>query len=92
MWYYFGEQGVAQWRERWPPNNVALVQIPVSTPHVATIWESIFSNIEPVPALSSSAVPASNVVLYSKESLIPRRLLKATLNCVKEFSFRKGVS
>ena len=28
------EQGVAQWRERWPPNNVALVQIPVSTPRV----------------------------------------------------------
>ena len=48
--------------------------------------------MKPVPVLPSPAFPESNVVVYSKESLIPRRLWEETLNWVKEFSFRKGVS
>ena len=39
---------------------------------------------------SSSLSPESNVVVYSKESLIPGRLWEATLNWGKGFSFRKG--
>ena len=35
--------------------------------------------------------PESNVVVYSKESLITGRLWEATLNWGKEFSFRKGI-
>ena len=51
--------------------------------------ESIFINIVPVPVLPSP--PESNVVVYSKESLIPGRLWEATLDWGKGFSFRKGV-
>ena len=35
---------------------------------------SIFLNIVAVPVLSSAPSPESNVVVYSKESLIPGRL------------------
>ena len=52
---------------------------------------SIFLNIVAVPVLSSPPSPESNVVVYSKESLIPGRLWEATLNWGKGFSFRKGV-
>ena len=52
---------------------------------------SIFLNIVAVPVLPSSPSPESNVVVYSKESLIPGRLWEATLNWGKGFSFRKGV-
>ena len=45
--------------------------------------DSIFLNIV--------ASPESNVVVYSKESLIPGRLWEATLNWGKGFSFHKGV-
>ena len=53
--------------------------------------DSIFLNIVAVPVLPSPPSPASNVVVYSKESLISGRLWKATLNWGKGFSFRKGV-
>ena len=69
--------------------------------HVATILDktvekivyldSIFLHIVPVPVLPSPPSPESNVVVYSKESLIPGRLWEATLNWGKGFSFRKGV-
>ena len=51
----------------------------------------IFLNIVAVPVLPSSPSPESNVVVYSKESLIPGRLWEATLNWGKGFSFHKGV-
>ena len=44
-----------------------------------------------VPFRPSPPSPESNVVVYSKESLIPGRLWEATLNRGKGFSFRKGV-
>ena len=53
--------------------------------------DSIFLNIVAVPVLLSPPSPESNVVVYSKESLIPGRLWEATLNWGKGFSFRKGV-
>ena len=53
--------------------------------------DSIFLNIVGVPVLPSPPSPESNVVVYSKESLIPGRLWEATLNWGKGFSFRKGV-
>ena len=52
---------------------------------------SIFLNIVAVPVRPSPPSPESNVVVYSKESLIPGRLWEATLNWGKGFSFRKGV-
>ena len=42
--------------------------------------DSIFLNIVAVPVLPSPPSPESNVVVYSKESLIPGRLWEATLN------------
>ena len=54
-------------------------------------WDSIFLNIVAVPVLPSPPSLESNVVGYSKESLIPGRLWEATLNWGKGFSFRKGV-
>ena len=53
--------------------------------------DSIFLNIVAVLVLSSPPSPESKVDVYSKESLIPRRLWEATLNWGKGFSFRKGV-
>ena len=53
--------------------------------------DSIFLNIVAVPVLPSPPSPESNVVVYSKESLIPGRLWEATLDWGKGFSFRKGV-
>ena len=53
--------------------------------------DSIFLNIAAVPVLPSPPSPESNVVVYSKENLIPGRLWEATLNWGKGFSFRKGV-
>ena len=53
--------------------------------------DSIFLNIVAVPVLPSPPSPESNVVVYSKESLIPGRLWEATLNWGKGFFFRKGV-
>ena len=53
--------------------------------------DSIFLHIEAVPVLPSPSSAESNVVVYSKESLIPGRLWEATLNWGKGFSFRKGV-
>ena len=53
--------------------------------------DSIFLNIVAVPVLPSPPSPESNVVVNSKESLIPGRLWEATLNWGKGFSFRKGV-
>ena len=53
--------------------------------------DSIFLSIVAVPVLPSPPSPESNVVVYSKESLIPGRLWEATLNWGKGFSFRKGV-
>ena len=53
--------------------------------------DSIFLNIVGVPVLPSPPSPESNVVVYSKESLIPGRLWEATLNWGKGFSFRKGI-
>ena len=53
--------------------------------------DSIFLNIVPVPVLPSPPFPESNVVVYSKKSLIPGRLWEATLDWGKGFSFRKGV-
>ena len=51
--------------------------------------DSIFPNIVAVPVLPSPPSAESNVVVYSKESLIPGRLWEATLNWGKGFSFRK---
>ena len=53
--------------------------------------DSIFVKIVAVPVLPSPPSPESNVVVYSKESLIPGRLWGATLNWGKGFSSRKGV-
>ena len=53
--------------------------------------DSIFLNIVAVPVLPSPPSPESNVVVYSRESLIPGRLWEATLDWGKGFSFRKGV-
>ena len=53
--------------------------------------DSTFLNIVAVPVLPSPPSPESNVVVYSKESLIPGRLWEATLNWGKGFSFHKGV-
>ena len=53
--------------------------------------DSIFLNIVAVPVLPSPPSPESNVVVYSKERLIPGRLWEARLNWGKGFSFRKGV-
>ena len=53
--------------------------------------DSIFLNIVAVPVLPSPPSPESNVVVYSKESLIPGSLWEVTLNWGKGFSFRKGV-
>ena len=53
--------------------------------------DSIFLNIVAVPVRPSPPSPESNIVVYSKESLIPGRLWEATLNWGKGFSFRKGV-
>ena len=53
--------------------------------------DSIFLNIVAVPVLPSPPSPKSNVVVYSKESLIPGGLWEATLNRGKGFSSRKGV-
>ena len=53
--------------------------------------DSIFLNIVAGPVFPSPPSPESNVVVYSKESLIPGRLWEATLNWRKGFSFRKGV-
>ena len=53
--------------------------------------ENIFLNIVAIPVLPSPPSPKSNVVVYSKESLIRGRLWEATLNWGKGFSFRKGV-
>ena len=55
------------------------------------IWTAFFLNIVAVPVLPSPPSPESNVVVYSKENLIPGRLWEATLNWGKGFSFRKGV-
>ena len=52
---------------------------------------NIFLNIVAVPVPPSPPSPESNVVVYSKESLIPGRLWEATLNWGKGLSFRKGV-
>ena len=41
--------------------------------------DSIFLNIVAVPVLPSPPSPESNVVVHSKESLIPGRLWEATL-------------
>ena len=53
--------------------------------------DSIFLDIIAVPVLPSPPSPESNVVVYSKKSMIPGRLWEATLNWGKGFSFRKGV-
>ena len=53
--------------------------------------DSIFLKIVAVPVPPSPPSPESNVVVYSKESLIPGRLWEATLNWGKGFSSRKGV-
>ena len=53
--------------------------------------DSIFLNIVAVPVLPSPPSPESNVVVYSKESLIPGRLWEATLNWGKGLSFGKDV-
>ena len=53
--------------------------------------DSIFLSIIAVPVFPSPPSPESNVVVYSKESLIPGRLWEATLNWGKGFSFRKGI-
>ena len=54
-------------------------------------YRSIFLNIVAVPVLPTPPSPESNVVVYSKESLIPGHLKEATLNWGKGMSFRKGV-
>ena len=53
--------------------------------------DNIFLNNVAVPVLPSPPSPESNVVVYSKESLIPGCLREATLNWGKGFSFHKGV-
>ena len=48
--------------------------------------DSIFVNIAVLPVFPSPPSPESNVVVYSKERLIPGRLWEATLNWGKGFS------
>ena len=52
---------------------------------------STFLNTIAVPVLPSPPSPKSNVIVYSKESLIRGRLYEVTLNWGKGISFRKGV-
>ena len=52
--------------------------------------DSIFLNIVAVPVLLSPPSPESNVVVYSKESLIPGRLY-SNIELGEGVSFRKGV-
>ena len=52
--------------------------------------DSIFLNIVAVPVLPSPPSPESNVVVYSKESLIPARLWETTLNWGKGFLSAKA--
>ena len=52
--------------------------------------DSIFLNIVAVPVLPSPPSPESNVVVYSKESLILGRLWEATLNWGKGFLSAKA--
>ena len=52
--------------------------------------DSIFLNIVAVPVLPSPPSPESNVVVYSKESLIPGRLWEATLNWGRGFLSAKA--
>ena len=49
--------------------------------------DSIFLNIVAVAVLPSPPSPESNVVVYSKESLIPGRFWEATLNWGKRVFF-----
>ena len=53
--------------------------------------DSIFLNIVAVPVLPSPPSPESNVVVYSKESLIPGRLSGSNIELGEGVSFRKGV-
>ena len=71
--------------------EVPLAAILDKTVEKIVFLDSIFLNIVAVPVLPSPPSPESNVVVYSKESLIPGRLWEATLNWGKRFSFRKGV-
>ena len=70
---------------------VVLTTILDKTVEKIVYLDSIFLNIVAVPVLPSPPSPESNVVVYSKESLIPGRLWEATLNWGKGFSFHKGV-
>ena len=72
------------------PNNIRPTILDKTVEKIVYL-DSIFLNIVAVPVLPSPPSPESNVVVYSKESLIPGRLWEATLNWGKGFSFRKGV-
>ena len=53
--------------------EVTLTAILDKTVEKIVYLDSIFLNIVAVPVLSSPTFPESNVVVYSKEILIPRR-------------------
>ena len=72
-------------------NPTAVATILDKTVEKIVYLDSICLNIAAVPVLPSPSSPESNVLVYSKESLIPGRLWEATLNWGKGFSFRKGI-
>ena len=78
-------------RPPWNQPSVVRATILDKTVEKIVYLGSIFLNIVAVPVRPSPPSPESNVVVYSKESLIPGRLWEATLNWGKGFSFRKGV-
>ena len=84
-WYPFRIPSIDKWYPFYIPTILD------KTDEKIVYLGSIFLNIVAIPVLYSPPSPESDVVVYSKESLIPGRLWEATLNWGKGFSFRKGV-
>ena len=61
-------------------NPTAVATILDKTVEKIVYLDSICLNIAAVPVLPSPPSPESNVLVYSKESLIPGRLWEATFN------------
>ena len=82
---------ITKWKMLWFFYQILLTTILDKTVEKIVYLDSIFLNIVVVPVRPSPPSPESNVVVYSKESLIPGRLWEATLDWGKGFSCRKGV-
>ena len=81
---------ITKWKMLWFFYEILLTTILDKTVEKIVYLYSIFLNIVVVPVRPSPPSPESNVVVYSKESLIPGRLWEATVNWGTGFSFRKG--